>query len=186
MLLILLFRRDSEVDGLKSVCVQASEELHMPLETPSRNRTKEIGVCACASLFTCVLGPNGGLARLPACPMLLIKKLCIGKFQSVYREFEIVRNCVGCFSLYPMEQCTLCRIFELEFAGVLRNCQWIEICMSVRTSQMTSYYHYHPGGHLELTDEKLPDKYGGSRFPGGYSNGGVALRAHLRWRVVPR
>ncbi|GBM21454.1 hypothetical protein AVEN_161064-1 [Araneus ventricosus] len=46
MLLILLFRHESEVDRLKSVCVQASEELHVLLETPAKNRMKEIGVCA--------------------------------------------------------------------------------------------------------------------------------------------
>ncbi|GBO24298.1 hypothetical protein AVEN_83514-1 [Araneus ventricosus] len=56
MLRILLFRHESEVDRLKSVCVQASEELHMLLETPARNRMKEIGVCASASRFTCVTG----------------------------------------------------------------------------------------------------------------------------------
>ncbi|GBN68307.1 hypothetical protein AVEN_81763-1 [Araneus ventricosus] len=36
-----------------------------------------------------------------------------------------------------------------------------------------------PGRHREFTDEKPPYKQAGSRFPGGYSNGGVALRAHL-------
>ncbi|GBN56655.1 Retrovirus-related Pol polyprotein from transposon 412 [Araneus ventricosus] len=56
MLLILLFRHESEVDRLKPVCVQASEELDMLLETSARNRMKEIGVCASASRFTCVTG----------------------------------------------------------------------------------------------------------------------------------
>ncbi|GBM50441.1 hypothetical protein AVEN_53018-1 [Araneus ventricosus] len=56
MLLILLFRHESEVDRLKSVCVQAAEELHMPLEIPARNRKKEIDVRASASRFTCVTG----------------------------------------------------------------------------------------------------------------------------------
>ncbi|GBM84864.1 hypothetical protein AVEN_20892-1 [Araneus ventricosus] len=56
MLLIILFLHESEIDRLKSVCVQASEELHMLLETHARNRRKEIGVCASASRFTCVTG----------------------------------------------------------------------------------------------------------------------------------
>ncbi|GBM46338.1 hypothetical protein AVEN_195285-1 [Araneus ventricosus] len=56
MLLILLFRHEREVDRLKSVCVEASEELHMLLETPARNWMKEIGVCANASRFACVTG----------------------------------------------------------------------------------------------------------------------------------
>ncbi|GBN62129.1 hypothetical protein AVEN_104493-1 [Araneus ventricosus] len=43
MLLILLFRHESEVDRLKPVCVQTSEELHMLLETSARNRMNEIG-----------------------------------------------------------------------------------------------------------------------------------------------
>ncbi|GBO06692.1 hypothetical protein AVEN_199094-1 [Araneus ventricosus] len=59
MLLILLFLYESEVDRLKPVCVQASEELHMLLETSARNRMKEIGVCASASRFTCVTGTPG-------------------------------------------------------------------------------------------------------------------------------
>ncbi|GBM58204.1 hypothetical protein AVEN_196708-1 [Araneus ventricosus] len=41
-----------------------------------------------------------------------------------------------------MKQCTLCRNFELEFAGVLRKYQWLDICMSVRTGQITSYNPY--------------------------------------------
>ncbi|GBL82785.1 hypothetical protein AVEN_106322-1 [Araneus ventricosus] len=56
MLLILSFRHESEVYRLKPVCVQASEELHILLETSARNRMKEIGVCASASTFACVLG----------------------------------------------------------------------------------------------------------------------------------
>ncbi|GBN52971.1 hypothetical protein AVEN_189816-1 [Araneus ventricosus] len=46
----------SEVDRLKPVCVQASEELHMLLEMSARNWMKEIGMCASASRFTCVTG----------------------------------------------------------------------------------------------------------------------------------
>ncbi|GBN89421.1 hypothetical protein AVEN_15711-1 [Araneus ventricosus] len=38
----------------------------------------------------------------------------------------------------------------------------------------------------KFTDEKLPDKQSGSRSLGGYSNGGVALRAHHRLLVAPR
>ncbi|GBN00098.1 hypothetical protein AVEN_170235-1 [Araneus ventricosus] len=38
------------------MCVQASEELHVLLETPVRNQSKEIGVCASVSRFTCVTG----------------------------------------------------------------------------------------------------------------------------------
>ncbi|GBL92093.1 hypothetical protein AVEN_102634-1 [Araneus ventricosus] len=58
---------------------------------------------------------------------------------------------------------------------------------------MSKYYatdHYISNdshrGHPESTDEKLPNKKAGSRLPGGYSNGGVALRANLRLRVAPR
>ncbi|GBN21526.1 hypothetical protein AVEN_74962-1 [Araneus ventricosus] len=59
MLLILLFRHESEVDQLKSVRMQAAEELHMQLETPARNRTKKA---------MCVQAPVGLHGALPPPP----------------------------------------------------------------------------------------------------------------------
>ncbi|GBN24442.1 hypothetical protein AVEN_140777-1 [Araneus ventricosus] len=42
-----------------------------------------------------------------------------------------------------MKEYTLCRILcsDIEFAGLLRNCQWLEICISERTGEITSYYY---------------------------------------------
>ncbi|GBO12753.1 hypothetical protein AVEN_65722-1 [Araneus ventricosus] len=79
MLLILLFRHENEVDRLKSVCVQASEELHMLLETPARNRTKEVGVCASASRFTCVAGtPRSYRCRRSSVAILDSRSVFVG------------------------------------------------------------------------------------------------------------